>query len=47
LFKGTHNRPLGAFFKNRYNNKLIVKLVSIFADMEEREEEKKESLAFM
>jgi hypothetical protein len=33
--------------KSRYNNGLIVKIVSIFADVEEREEKRKESLALM
>jgi hypothetical protein len=32
---------------NRYNNGLIIKLVSIFADVEEREEEREENLALM
>jgi hypothetical protein len=31
----------------RYNNGLITKLVSTFADVEEREEEREESLALM
>ena len=31
--------------KSKYNNRLIAKLVSIFADMEERREEREESLA--
>jgi hypothetical protein len=30
-----------------YNNELIAKLVSIFADVEEREEKREESLALM
>jgi hypothetical protein len=47
LFKGTRNRPLAAFFKSRYNNELIVKLVSIFVDVEEEEEKKEESFALM
>jgi hypothetical protein len=35
------------FRKSRYNNGLIAKLVSIFADVEERGEEREESLALM
>jgi hypothetical protein len=31
--------------KSRYNNGLIAKLISIFANMEERREEREESLA--
>jgi hypothetical protein len=33
--------------KSRYNNGLIVKLVSIFVDVDERGEEREESLALM
>jgi hypothetical protein len=33
--------------KSRYNNGLIAKLVSIFADVEERGEEREESSALM
>jgi hypothetical protein len=33
--------------KSRYNSGLIAKLVSIFADVEEKGEEREESLALM
>jgi hypothetical protein len=33
--------------KNRYNNKLIAKLVSIFSDVDERGDERRGSLALM
>jgi hypothetical protein len=35
------------YYKSRYNNGLIAKLVSIFADGEEREKKREENLALM
>jgi hypothetical protein len=35
------------FYKSKYNDWLIAKLINIFADVEERRKKREESMAFM